>query len=144
MWKPKSLFSLDMLNLVSINKFQRSRLTFDLSVRVAHIGVPSTYENIVFSEITWPIETKFHMTTPCDWLAKTYTKYYGHMTNMATTPIYDKNYLNLFLWNKKAIGFGTLYVELGMWALPGLHNNESMLTLTYFMARSNLIPNAFI
>ena len=41
--KPKSLFSLDMFNLVSINKFQRSRLIFDLSAKVAYIGVPSTY-----------------------------------------------------------------------------------------------------
>ena len=29
--KPKKLFSLDMFNLVPINKFQRSRLTFVLS-----------------------------------------------------------------------------------------------------------------
>ena len=41
--KPKKLFSLDMFNLVPINKFQRSRLTFDLSAKVAHIGVPSSY-----------------------------------------------------------------------------------------------------
>ena len=80
-----------MFNLVSINKFQRSRLTFDLSAKVAHIGVPSTYLNIVFSETTRPIETKFHMTIPYDWLAKTYTNCYGHLTNMATRPIYGKN-----------------------------------------------------
>ena len=41
--KPKKLFSLDMFNLVPIDKFQRSRLTFDLSAKAAHIGVPSTY-----------------------------------------------------------------------------------------------------
>ena len=35
---------------MAINKFQRSRLTFDLSAKVDHIGVPSTYLNIVFSE----------------------------------------------------------------------------------------------
>ena len=34
---------------MTINKFQRSRLTFDLSAMVAHIGVPSMYQNIVFS-----------------------------------------------------------------------------------------------
>ena len=59
------------------------------------------------------------MTTPYDWLAKTYTNCYGHMTNMATMPIYGKNSLNLLFWNQKAIGFGTWYVGLGMWALPG-------------------------
>ena len=60
------------------------------------------------------------MTTPYDWLAKTYANCYGHMTNMATMPIYGKNFINLFFsGTKKAIGFGTLYVGLGMWALPG-------------------------
>ena len=55
---------------MAVNKFQRSRLTFDLSAKVAHILVPSTYLNIVFSETTRPIEIKIHMTTPYDWLAK--------------------------------------------------------------------------
>ena len=98
-----------MFNLVSINKFQRSRLTFDLSAKVAHIGVPSTYLNIVFSETTWPIEIKFHMTTPYDWLAKIFTNCYGHMTKMATTPIYGKNSLNIFFSGTKrplALGLG--------------------------------------
>ena len=107
--KPKSLLSLDMFNLVSINKCQRSRLTFDLSAMAAHIRVPSTYLNIVFSETTWPIKTKFYMTTPYDWLAKTYTNCYGHMTDMATIPIYGKNSLNLFLSGTKrplAVGLG--------------------------------------
>ena len=58
------------------------------------------------------------MTTSYNWLAKTYTNCYGHLTNMATRPIYGKNSLNLF-FSGKAIGFGTWYVESGMWALPG-------------------------
>ena len=60
----KSLFSLDMFNIVSIDKFQRSQLTFDLSAKVAHIRAPLMYLNIVFSETTRPIELKFHMMTP--------------------------------------------------------------------------------
>ena len=90
-----------MFNLMSINKFQRSRMTFVLSAKDAHI------ENIVFAETTWPIEIKFHMTTPYDWLAKIYTNCYDwlakiytncycHMTKMATVPIYGKNSLNIF------------------------------------------------
>ena len=59
-----------MLNLVSINKFQRSRMTFDLSAKVAHIGVHLTNIIIVISETTLPIEIKLHMTTSYDWLAK--------------------------------------------------------------------------
>ena len=61
------------------------------------------------------------MTTPYDWLANTYTSCYGHMTNMATMPIYGKNFKSPLLWNQKAIGFWTWYVPLKMWALPGLH-----------------------
>ena len=94
---------------MSINKFQRSRLIFDLSAKVAYIGVPSTYKNIVFSDNSLPIEIKFHMTTPYDWLAKTYTNCYGLMTNMATMPIYGKNSLNLFFSGTKrplALGLG--------------------------------------
>ena len=75
---------------MAINKFQRSRLTFDLSAKVAHIEVPSTYLNIVFSKTTRPIEIKIHETTHYDWLAKICTNCYGHMTKMATKPIMVK------------------------------------------------------
>ena len=52
------------------------------------------------------------MTTPYDWLAKTYTNYYSHMTKIATRPAYGKNSLNLFFsGNKKAIGFGTCLIH---------------------------------
>ena len=49
------------------------------------------------------------MTTPFDWLAKTYTNCYGQMTYMATMPIYNKNSLNLFFSGTKrplALGLG--------------------------------------
>ena len=44
---------------MAINKFQRSRLTFNFSAMVANIGVLSTHLNIVSSETTSPIELKF-------------------------------------------------------------------------------------
>ena len=69
---------------MAIDKFQRSRLTFDLSAKVPHIGDPSTFLNIFFSETIRPIELKFHMKSPYD------TNCSGHMTKMATTPIYGK------------------------------------------------------
>ena len=46
------------------------------------------------------------MTTPYDWLAKTYANCYGHMTTM---PIYGKNSLNIFFYGTKrplALGLG--------------------------------------
>ena len=86
---------------MAINKFQRSRLTFNFSAKIAHIGVPSTRQNIVSSETTRPFELKFHMKTPYDRLAKIYTKCTGHMTKMAITPIYGKNPLNVFFSETK-------------------------------------------
>ena len=81
---------------MAINKFQRSRLTFDLSAKVTHIGVPSIYQNIVFSQTIGPIELKFCLKTPYDKLAKIHTKHFGHMTKMTATPIYGKNPLKIF------------------------------------------------
>ena len=65
---------------MAINKFQRSRLTFALSTKVAHIVVLLIYKNIGFSQTIGPIELKFHVKTPYDKSAKLYTKYVGHMT----------------------------------------------------------------
>ena len=76
---------------MAINKFPRSRLTLKFSAKVAHIRVLSTHLNIVSSETTRPIELKFNVKTPYDRLAKIYTSCTGHMTKMATTPIYGKN-----------------------------------------------------
>ena len=73
---------------MAINKFQSSRLTFNFSAKVAHIGVLSTYLNIVSSETTRPIELKFHVKTPYDRLAKICTNCTSHMNKMATKPIY--------------------------------------------------------
>ena len=94
---------------MAINKFQRSRLTFDFSAKVAHTRVPSTHQNIVSSETTWPFELKFHRKTSYDRLAKIYTNCTGHMTKMATTPIYGKNPVNVFFSGTKrpmALGLG--------------------------------------
>ena len=49
------------------------------------------------------------MTTPFDWLAKIYTNCYGHMTKMATKPIYGKTPLNIYFSGTKrqlALGLG--------------------------------------
>ena len=87
---------------MAINMFQRS---VDLSAKVAHIEVP-----LVFSETTRSIELKFYMKTPYDRLANFFTKCSGHMTKMATAPIYSKKNLRYRLWNQKANALGTWYV----------------------------------
>ena len=99
---------------VVINKFQMPTMTFQ---PIPLIGVPSIYENIVFSETNRPIELNFYMKTPYNKLAKINTKCSGHMTKMVDIPIYGKNHKNLFQ-NQKANDLGTWYVALGMWGLP--------------------------
>ena len=85
------------------------------------------------------------MTTLYDWLAITHTNSYGHMTNMATMPIYGKNSLNLFFpGTKRPLALGLGMKDRGCGPYQVSTNDESRLTLTYFMARLNLIPNAVI
>ena len=69
-----------------------------------------------------PFELKLHMKTPYDRLAKICTNCTGHMTKMATTPIYGKKtFKYLLFWNQKANGLGTWYVAMGMLALLDSH-----------------------
>ena len=64
-----------------MNKFQRSRLAFELLAEVAHIGVPHS-----FFRNTRPIELKFHMDTPQVWGRKVCWNVSGHTTKMAVLP----------------------------------------------------------
>ena len=75
---------------MAINKFQRSRLTFNFQPRSLILESHQHILNIVSSETTRPIEFKFNMKTPYDRLAKICTNCTGHMTKMATMPIYGK------------------------------------------------------
>ena len=65
------------------------------------------------------------------------------MTKMAAMPIYGKNLKNL-LRNQKAYDLETWYVSSGDQVLPSLFKWWPGLTLTYFMAMSNLVPYAFV
>ena len=62
----------------------------------AHIGVPSIYQNTVFSETIGPIELKFHTKTSYNKLAKIYANCFGRMTQMADMPIYVQNPIKIF------------------------------------------------
>ena len=68
------------------SKGQGLPLTFQLRLLI----LESHQYNIVFSQTICPIELKFHVKTPYDKLAKIYAKNFGHITKMATTPIYGK------------------------------------------------------
>ena len=57
-------------------------LTFDLSSKAAHFGLPHVYLNIFFSEWTGLIELQFHMEYSLDM-----TFVSGQLTKIATMPI---------------------------------------------------------
>ena len=73
---------------MAINKFQRSRLTFQLRPLILE---SNQYIKTVFSQTIGPMELKFHVKTPYDKLAKMYAKYFGHMTN-----IQDDRHVNIW------------------------------------------------
>ena len=68
-----------------------------------------------------------------------------HLTGMAAMPIYGKNLKKiLFSGTKRPM---TLKVCMQLWVLEYIQicsNDDPELTLTYFTARSNLIPYAFV
>ena len=49
------------------------------------------FSNIFSSEITGPIEAKFHVEPPWDGGTEVCSNGLGHMTKMAAMPIYGKN-----------------------------------------------------
>ena len=81
---------------MTINKFQRSMLTFDLSAKSVILESHQYKKNIVFSQTIGSIELKIRVKTPYDTLAKIYTKHFGHMTKMTTMPIYGKKTFKIF------------------------------------------------
>ena len=50
-----------------------------------------TFSNIISSEIAWPIKAKFYVEPLFEGGTKVYINGPGHMTKMATMPIYGKN-----------------------------------------------------
>ena len=68
---------------------------------------------------------------------KVYSNGPGHMTKMATMPIYGKN---LLLGNQTVNDLETLHAASSARVLLGLFK----WTLTYFTARSTLVPYCFV
>ena len=67
------------------------------------------------------------------------------MTKMAAMPIYGKNPSKIFF--SRTNGPMTLWLGMKHWGLGPIvvcSNDDPRLTLTYFTARSNLVPYAFI
>ena len=106
----------------------------------------STFSNIFSSETTGPIEAKFYNGASLGWGNKNLLNGAGHMTKMAAMPIYGKNLKqNLLLQNPKCDDLETWYAALGARVLSqDCSNDDPGLTLTYFTAKSSLVPYAFV
>ena len=97
--------------------------------------------NILSSETAGPIKVKFHMAPPWDGGTKVCSNSPCHITKMATMPIYGENIKkNLFLQNQKAndLELGMQHCVLEYYLICS--NDGPGLTLTYFTARSNMVP----
>ena len=90
-----------------------------------------SFINLVSLTTAEPIEVKFYMEPPWNGRPKICSNGLGHMTNMAAMPYRVKTLKNLPLWNQKAV-------------VQVYSNDDHGLTLTYFTARSNLVPYALV
>ena len=92
-----------------------------------------------------PIEAKFLMASPWDGGMKVCSNDPGHMTKMAAMPIYGKNLNKIFFPRTKrsmTLKLGMQHRVLEYYQICS--NDDHELTLTYFTARSNLVPYAFV
>ena len=95
------------------------------------------------SETTWPFIIKLHIEHPLDGGTKVCINGQGHMTKMATIPIYGKNF-----YKPSSLEPGVYYLKLGMQHLrlklykTGI-NDDLRLTFTYFTAWSELVTCEF-
>ena len=74
----------------------------------------------ILSEIAWTINAKFHVGLPSEGGTKVYINGPGHMTKMATTPIYGKTFKTL-LQNQKSYDLETWHAASGTQALRNLY-----------------------
>ena len=88
------------------------------------------------------MKDKFQMELLKDWGTKVYSNRPGHMTKLAAMPIYGKNSKKIFFSRTKRLM--TFILGLQHQVLKYYQVDDPGLTLTYFTAWSNLVPNAFI
>ena len=126
---------------MKLYEYQRSRSLIDLGPNLSD----SIFLNFFSSITTKPPEAKFQMEPAWDGGTKSCSNGRGHTTMMATMPIYGKNTLKIIFSEIERLM--TLKLVIQHWVLECdqiCSNDAPGLTLTYFMARSNLVPYAFI
>ena len=66
------------------------------------------------------------------------------MTNMAAMHFYGKKLKKHLLWNQTADALDSWYAAAGTRLLQVCSNDDLGMTLTYYTARSALVPYAFV
>ena len=104
----------------------------------------STCSTFFSLETAKPTEAKFHVDPPWDGDTKVCSNGLGHLSKMAGMPIYGKSIIQNLLGNQKADDLESWYAasvlkyyQVRLYYDPGL-------TFTYFTARSNYVPYAFV
>ena len=100
--------------------------------------------NIFSSETTGPIKVKFHMELLWDGGRKVCSKGPGQMTKMAAMLIYGRNLKKSSSLEPKGRWPWNLVRIIGCSYYQVCSDDDPRLTLTYFTARSNLVPYAFV
>ena len=90
------------------------------------------------------MKVKFHMALLYDRGTKVFSNGPGHMTKMAAMPIHGKKLKIFFSGTKRlmALKLGMQHRVLEYYQVCS--NYDPGLTVTYFTARSNLVPCAFV
>ena len=78
----------------------------------------STFSNFISLETAKPIEVKFHVEPPWDEGTKVCSNRSGHMTNMASMPIYGKNFKKYSSLEPTADDLEIWYAASGTQVLP--------------------------
>ena len=125
---------------MNLYEYQRSSSFIDLGP----MSLRFTFSNVISLETAWQIEAIFHVKTPWDRGMKVCSTGLGHITNMAAMPIYDNNLKKIFSGTKQPMTLKAGMPHRVFKYFQVCSNDDLGLTLTYFTARSNLIPYAFV
>ena len=122
-------------------EYQRSRSFIDLCPRSLSFNILK----LLFLKNTRPIEAIFHVEPSLDGRMKVNANGLCHMTKMATMAIYAKQTFKVFFsGTERLMNLKLCMQHRGLEYYQVCSNDAPGLTLTYFTARSNLVPYAFV
>ena len=96
-----------------------------------------------FTETAVPIKAKFYVEPPLEEGTYIYRNGLDHMANIAAMPKYIKNRQNIFLQNQNYMILKPGMRQWGLKLYKVYINDDPRLTMTYLMARSNLVAHVF-